>query len=858
MIAQPIHASVNGANGIAKSRADDVFVFPVTAAQRGFWVLDQQQPGNPAYNIAVRFRLQGVLRVKEFERAFNEIVRRHEALRTVVAVVRGVPVQVVSPQLSILLGQDNLRGGPEKHRRERAEVVAAEEARLGFDLARGPLIRARVLRLDDEEHHLLVTVHHIVADGWSIGVLIKELGALYDAYCHGLESPLPDLAVQLGDVAVWQQQWLQSKDWGDQVAYWIRQLAKMPRLEIAPDRPRPAAQTFQGNIESTLVSRELTDGLMSLANREEVTPFMVMLAAFQLLLQRYSGQNDIFVGSVIAARPLVELEPLIGPLINPLVLRTDLSGDPPLLELLARVRETVLQAFANKDVPFDRVVEAMQLKRDPRYHPLFQINFLYQRDFIRPFHVSGLTLTPIPSLSPGVIYDLNFFLVERAEGWRASCEYNTELYELSTIRFFLRDFQRLLEEIVANPACRISEVASRTAASKMVAPHTSQPTGQTLLPSTSESSTDVAPRDPVESQLTELWERLLGVKGLGATADFFEVGGHSLMAAKLLVEVEKAFEKKLSFASFLQSPTIASLAARIRGETKASDQLHAIQAKGSRPPWIVVTSQPHIYRTISRHLGPNQPLLGLTAPELAALPEGFTMKDLAANLIKTLRTSVPHGPYYLGGWCVSGIIAYEMAQQLGEQGENVALLVLLDTNCPVYLRKFQTLRTYPIRLYFSLRKIARHFKIMRKLPLSKWLPYLWQGISTRWKYWRDKISSFAGLRRGLSPEERFNRVHELAEIAALHYDPEPIRVPVLLFRSEALQTGWFCDPVLGWAPFALGGLTLCELPGDHNHLFLEPAASQLATVLAASLERCRMSPLGGFDSHSSPRVARPH
>ncbi len=197
--------------GGADPWADDVFVFPTSVGQHGFWYLDQFQPGNPAYNIAVRFRLQGRLRAEELERALNEIVRRHESLRTVFAVVDGVPVQVVSPRLSIRLQRDDLRGGPEKDRRQRAGAVAAEEAHLPFDLTKGPLIRARLLRLDDEEHTLLVTIHHIVSDGWSIGVLTKELGALYDAYCRGLDSPLPELALQCGDFAVWQEQWLQSQ-----------------------------------------------------------------------------------------------------------------------------------------------------------------------------------------------------------------------------------------------------------------------------------------------------------------------------------------------------------------------------------------------------------------------------------------------------------------------------------------------------------------------------------------------------------------------------------------------------------------------------------------------------------------------
>ena len=247
-----------GQNGHAtKPVPDEVFVFPATVGQTGFWYLDQLEPGNPAYNIAVRFRLEGPLRVEELVRALNEIVRRHESLRTVIAEVEGVPVQVVSPRLSIRLKRDDLRAFPEKDRPEHARAVAVEEGRRRFDLAKGPLIRARLLRLDDEEHTLLVTIHHIVSDGWSIGVLTRELGALYDAYCRGLDSPLPELALQYGDFAVWQEQGFKSQDLNDEVGFWTRQLARLPLLEIPTDRPRPPVQAGDGDIESILLPRAL-------------------------------------------------------------------------------------------------------------------------------------------------------------------------------------------------------------------------------------------------------------------------------------------------------------------------------------------------------------------------------------------------------------------------------------------------------------------------------------------------------------------------------------------------------------------------------------------------------------------------
>ncbi len=846
--------------------AGDVFVFPATLSQQGFWYLDQVQPGNPAYNIAVRFRLQGPLRVEELERALNEIVRRHESLRTVFAVVDGVPVQVVAPRLSIPLRRDDLRGGPQDDRRERARVVASEEARDRFDLAKGPLIRVRLLRLDDEEHTLLVTIHHVVSDGWSIGVLTRELGALYDAYCRGLDSPLPELALQCGDFAVWQEQWLKGQDLNDQIHYWSRQLAHLGSLEIPTDRPRPPAQSCGGNIESILLPRALTDGLELLSHREKATPFMLMLAAFQLLLQRLSGQNDVFVGTVLAGRSRVELEPLIGLFINPVVLRGDLSGDPLFLELLTRVRETVLQAFAHQDVPFERVVDAVQPRRDPSRHPLFQINFLYQRDFVRPFQTSEVTLTAIPSVSPGAIYDLNFFLVERAEGWRASCEYNTDLYDRSTIRRLLGQYQTLLEGVADDAGRRISEIPLEPAKERgLPATPADRATGatvQVLLPPEADRVSYVAPRDPVEARLAQLWEQVLGVQGISVDADFFDVGGHSLLAARLLAQVGKVFRKNLSLASLLQSPTIEAMAARLRmprsrrpaGGASASladgasrlegdwddpaEQVFAMRRVGSRPPLVIVDAGP-FHRPLIRRLGSDQPVFGVALPELSALPEGFTVQDVAGNLVDALCASQVEAPYHLAGWSHAGLIAYEMARQLRSRGKEIAQLILFDANSPAYLRRFQGWKNCPIRLYFLLEKWLYYLRKTRGAPLGR-----------AWRHFRERTQRFQLRARGRQPRPENRSPEDEAEqpltlswrmqyLAAANYEPEPCDWPIVLFRSAALQTGWFRDPQLGWGKLAGGGLRVYEMAGEHDAMFLEPDVQRFASILTECLQGSR-------------------
>ncbi len=830
-------------NGAVSPWQGEIFVFPATVGQQGFWYLDQLEKGNPAYNIAVRFRLEGPLNHAALARAMNEIVRRHESLRTVVLDVDGHPVQVVAPSLSIEVPVVDLGDVPAAERHARSQILAVEEARRRFDLAVGPLIRASLVRLDEEDHVLLVTVHHVISDGWSIGVITQELGALYDAFCRGLKLPLADLSLQYGDFAVWQKQWLESTTLEGQLFYWKDKLACLPVLEIPTDRPRPAVQTSNGYIESLVLARALTHSLKEISNQQRVTFFVLALAALKVLLSRHTGQTDIFVGTLVAGRPRVELEPLVGLFVNPLVLRTELSGDPTFPELLARVRETVMEAFANQEVPFERVVEVVQPKRDPSRHPVFQINFIYQRDFVRPLQVSGLTLTALPSMSPGAIYDLNFFMVERADGWRASCEYNTDLYEAVSINRLLAQFQSLLEGIAADPSRRLADISMLTAADReswMPATVRSvrRPTAGEPRLNAADSESFVAPRNEIEGRLVKLWEQILGFNGLSVTADFFDVGGHSLLVAKLLARTERTFRKKVPLAAFLQSPTIHGVA-RFLGEQHSDVQLDrfmAIQPDGFRPPLTIVDAGV-FFIPLTRCLGSDQPVFSLLLPELIDLPQDFSVADIVDYLMASLREACPHGPYHL-----SGLVPRRRArirdgmQRLSASGEDVALY-LFDTNCPSYLRTFKGLKATPVRLYLLADKLIYHFGNFRRMSLKEGLEYARERVNTILEGWKKKYWQFwyRDLKRPAADD--LNISSTFLYLAVDDYDPAPTAVPITLLRSTVLQTGRFRDPLLGWGQLASGGLVLHELPGNHINMFMEPIVQDLARKLAESMNQ---------------------
>ena len=440
------------------SLSDPEYAFPTTIAQQALWYLDRLTPGDPAWNIAVRFRIVGPLDISILERSINEIVRRHEILRTTFSFTDGAPTQIVHSKGSIFVLLDDLSYLPPPARDAEEEKRAIAEAALPFNLKTGPLLRARVLRLRKDEHVLLVTMHHIVSDGWSIGIFSDEVGAHYSTFAQGA-APLPDLSLQYADYSIWQNKRAESSKLEEHRSYWRDKLAKLPLCEIPPDHPRPPLKTSDGYILSTVLPVSLTDALSELARKQGCTFFALALSALKMLIAHCTQQDDIYIGTLLAGRARVEVEPLIGVFINTIVLRTDVSGDPPFLELLGRVQHIMAEGIAHQDLHLQQIVETLHLKRDPSRPTLYSINFIYQRDFVKPIEFAGLSMSPIPSKSPGAIYDLNFFMVQRSDGWRLSCEYNCTLYDATTVNRLIGQLRHLFQQIAANSNRRISEFA---------------------------------------------------------------------------------------------------------------------------------------------------------------------------------------------------------------------------------------------------------------------------------------------------------------------------------------------------------------------------------------------------------------
>jgi amino acid adenylation domain-containing protein len=436
-------------------------------AQERLWFLDQLNPGSAVYNVPLAVRLSGPIDAQALEQSVNEIVRRHEILRTTFATVDGRPVPSISFQLKVDLQIHDLTSLPKNEREARAHLVLHKESASPFNLTTGPLIRATLVNLTADQHIFLVVMHHIVSDGWSLVLFFQELTAIYDAFSRGEQSPLPDTTIQYADYAAWQREWLQGELLQKQLSYWTEQLdGELPVLELPTDRPRPAVQTFNGAREWLVFPEPLTESILALAQREGVTSFMILLAAFKILLYRYSGHDDVIVGSPIASRPQTETESIIGFFLNNLALRTDLSGEPSFRALLTRVKKTALSAYAHQDVPFEKLIDALKPRRDLSRTPIFQVYFnLFNFGAEISLPGSDKTVSFVQAWEQSEEdlskFDLTLYAGLQGRKLKLAFVYNTDLFDADTVRLMLVHFRTLLESVVANPEESISDLPLR-------------------------------------------------------------------------------------------------------------------------------------------------------------------------------------------------------------------------------------------------------------------------------------------------------------------------------------------------------------------------------------------------------------
>src|SRR6202521_971594 len=559
-------------------------IYPASLAQQRLWFLDQLGPKSSAYNVQFGFWLRGPIDMSALQSSLQELTNRHASLRTIFRLEGRELVQVVLPRLSVSLPVTDITrsADPESEHYPLAEA----EVEKSFNLGKGPLFRARIIRVTGNDHVLLCTMHHIVTDSWSVQIMAKELSALYGAFCTQRPSPLPELPVTYGDYSEWQRKWFKTAKVQQQLNFWKEELEDAPPvLELRTQRPRSPEQTFEGASQTVPLSHEITSGIKALAVRLQATPFMLLLAAFKILLYRASGQPDLSGGVPIAGRNSVELEGLVGFFVNTLVLRDNLSGNPSFPELVGQVRETTLRAFANADVPFEKVVEFLQPERNLSYNPIFQVMFsvikaAVQSDTVGDLAAFSYTVAPAKS-----IFDLSITIIERKDGqlW-AQIDYNTGLFRSEDVNRMLADYSALLQAVIGSPEKRIvdfpmmdipiAEAAVDQAAecSLPVLSKTSSKRKTLTLSSTSRAPKPERPGEPLQTEeelLAGIWSDLLHLPRVGIDDNFFEVGGHSLLAAQLIAQVQSATGRKIAVSAVFRAPTIRAFAQLLRDDSLA-------------------------------------------------------------------------------------------------------------------------------------------------------------------------------------------------------------------------------------------------------------------------------------------------
>src|SRR5215472_800967 len=561
-----MNVKAKGSGPAAAAAVGNTYAFPTTFAQQRLWFLEQSQPGGTSYLIPWFLRATGKLNVEALARSLNQIIERHEILRTTFSSREGMPVQVVHPAftLDVPVRDISASTNPEAE----AEKLARKEAQQPLDLERGPLVRAQLLRLGEDDHVLLLTLHHIIFDGSSRRVLVRELRAFYEANSKGTLAELPHPKLQYSDYAVWQRKQCQGASLQKHLAYWRKQLAGSPAsLELATDRPRPAVQSFNGAQLPITISKELADRLRWFSRSQGATLFMTLLAAFQTLLCRSSNQDDIVVGAPIANRNRAELEDMMGFFANTLALRTRFREGASFEDVLAQVKETTLEAYDHQDLPFEKLVEDIQPERNLSHNPLFQVLFSLQNLVPPDFELPGLKLRFMDLDQTAAKFDLSVFLSERPEGIGGRIEYNTDLFDRETIERMGVHYCQLLETVVASPQIRVPGVGLE------------------------DRNKTVLPRNDLERTILRVWQQVLGLDSIGVTHNFFDIGGHSLLAIRLMAGIQEATGKRLPVSTLFERATVEYLASALTRLGNSPDKVIVeIQGGNANPPFFGIVA----------------------------------------------------------------------------------------------------------------------------------------------------------------------------------------------------------------------------------------------------------------------------
>ncbi|MEV7356267.1 condensation domain-containing protein [Kitasatospora sp. NPDC091276] len=567
-------------------------------AQQRLWFLDRLRPGRPDHNVPTAVRLRGRLDQGALTRALTEVVRRHEVLRGRIVDTEDGPRHVAEPVETFVPTITDLTHTPAEQAWQRARELVAADLATPFDLGTAPMLRARLIRIAPDDHLLLLVIHHIACDGWSLSVLWQEFSAGYGAAVDGRPIALADLPVQYADFADWQRSYQAGTAMLDQLAYWHEHLADLSPSVLPTDRTRPAVWSGRGDQVEIEIPAELAERIRTLGRAHEVTPFMTLLAAFQVLLARCTGQADVTVGTPISGRTRIEVEPLVGFFVNTLVLRTDLSGDPGFTDVLARVRRCAVEAYARQDVPFERLVQELRPERDLGQHPLFTVMFQLEEPPSLPSGLPGIEVSDHQMPNDVAKFDIEVSMTDGGDRFTGVIRYAADLFDRDTVRQLSEGFRVLLDQLVDSPerpisawetppGLRVSRPAPATRSETAGEPAT-ETEPEPATETEPEPATETGPATETELLVLETWAEVLGVTPDGVDSDFFELGGHSLLASKVMSRLGRALDLELPVALLFYHPTVAELAdgidAALLADLGAAAEAEPLPAGKARHP----------------------------------------------------------------------------------------------------------------------------------------------------------------------------------------------------------------------------------------------------------------------------------
>lgn len=822
-----------------KSRLADLIlqgtptVYSASLAQQRLWFLHQLQATSSAYNVHFGMWLEGALDLEALHSAMREMVQRHDSLRTAFRLDKEKLQQVVESTCSVEIPVTDVSSAADPT--AEAYQLARHEVKVPFDLSNAPLFRVRLYRASPIEHCFLCTMHHIITDAWSVRLFAKELEHLYSAFSRGRAASLPPLPIRYGDFAEWQIEWFQTDKVQQQLSYWKDKLeGAPPLLDLPTDAPRPAEQTFAGAIQLTSVANEIIEGIDKLAARCQATPFMVQLAAFKVLLYRYAKQHDVVVGIPIAGRNHVETEGLIGFFVNTLVLRDNLSGNPRFTGLVAQVRETILGAFSNADVPFEKIVETLQPERNLSYNPVFQVMFGTLKSAVRSHKFADLTAYSYVVSAETSIFDLSMTLIQDVDQkWWSQIEYNTDLFTQDRIRQMLGDYVSVLGAVVSDAEARILtlplpsmpgpvDVSLGTTAENEA--ETKQSNNARSVPASAHSASarQSKPLDREQELLIEVWKEVLGLQQVGIRDSFFDVGGHSLIAVRLIARIQEITGRRVPVSAIFRAPTIEAFAPLLRENIIPGPDPILVQLRdGSGVVPFFAVAGPGLdtfgLSLLALHMGRDQSVYKVQASGPIVWSRPFTkdeLQTLAREYIAAMRSVQPHGPYCIGGMCEGALIAQEIVLELESQHEEVGVFVIFDT---------WVLENSQIRALWAVDYYRQRLQIFRSLPRQE------QLAATKNFVKRLLAANGNGSSNG------WNRVYWPGK----DFSEPRFQAPIFLFKRTKQPYYYVRDRQMGWGVRSAGGVEICELNCEHDEILRQPQIGMVSQLLADRLQSIR-------------------